>query len=270
MIEAFLNSVAVIDTEATSNKPAEAEMIELGVARYKVGSWEVNDSLFKPENAIPPACSTICNITNKMVENESTVKNSIDYILAVLDPVNTKYFVAHNAQYDMAVLNSNFRMAGLDFDVVSDLGKESWICTHRLARRLFKDEEEKISFGQNYLRYHFELNLDPKLYPHRAGNDAIVCAHVLVRLMELAIEKDLVDPDKNIGEQLSELSWAKVPVTAWPYGKHKGKAFGDLDDGFLRWAIINVTELDEESYNYNPDLAAAVEAEINNRPNFKL
>ena len=270
MIEAFLNSVAVLDTEATSNKPDEAEMIELGIARYKSGSWEVNDSLFKPTNPVPPSCSAICNITNAMVQNKPTVAESIEYIFNLLDLVDTKYFVAHNAQYDMAVLTTNFKQAGVDFNVIRDLGKESWICTHRLAKRIFKDSEDKMQYGQSFLRYHFELNLDPDLYPHRAGNDSIVCAHVLVRLMELAINIGLVDPNKEIGSQLSQLSWERVPVKVWPYGKNKGKKFEDLDDGFLRWAILNVNDLDENSFSYNPDLAVAVEAEVNNRPKFKL
>lgn len=269
MIERFLNSVAVLDTEATSNNPNEAEMIELGVARYDVGSWKVNDSLFKPLKSIPPACSEVCNITDLMVKDKKTVADSIDYIFDLLDPLNLEYYVAHNAQYDMAILNSNFKQVGVDFDVIRDIGKEKWICTYRLAKRLFKDDE-KMSLKQTYLRYHFDLNLAPDLYPHRAGHDAYVCAHILVKLMELAIEQNLIDADEDIGAQLSKLSWDKIPVKVWPFGKHKGKPFSDLDDGFLRWAIINVNDLNEESYSYNPDLAEAVEAEINTRPNFRL
>jgi len=270
MIESFLNSVAVLDTEATSNKPDEAEMIELGIARYTSGSWKVTDSLFKPIKPIPAVCSAICNITDEMVKNKPTVSEAIEYIFEILDPINTKFYVAHNAQYDIAILNAMFKRIDIDFNIERDIGKSSWICTHRLAKLLFKDSEEKMSFGQSFLRYHFELNLDPDLYPHRAGHDAIVCAHVLVRLMEEAINQNLIDPDKNIGNQLVELSWARVPVETWPYGKHKGKKFSELDDGFLRWAIINVNDLDEASYSYNPDLAAAVEAEIADRPNFQF
>lgn len=269
MIEAFLNTVAVVDTEATSNKPDEAEMVELGVARYKGGTWEVNDSLFKPTNRIPPQCSAVCNITDAMVKDKPTVLKAVDYILGVLDPIDTKFYVAHNAQYDIAVLNSNFKRIDLDFNIERDIGKSSWICTHRLAKRLFA-EKEGVQFGQSFLRYYFNLNLDPSLFPHRAGNDALVCAHVLVKLMEEAISQGLIDPDKDVGSQLADLSWAKVPLKVWPYGKHKGKKFSDLDDGFLKWAILNVNDLDESSYSYNPDLAAAVEAEVSSRPNFQL
>ncbi len=270
MIESFLQSVSVIDTEATSNDPNSAEIIELGVARYKHGSWEVNDTLFKPISSIKPACSAICNITDRMVEDKLSFKDSLELVFNLLDPTETKYYVAHNAVYDIAVLNSNFKQAGIDFDVERDLGKDHWICTFRLAKRLLASKANEVEYGQNFLRYYFGVNVDPSLSLHRAGNDSLICGHVLIALLELAIQEGLVDPDKEIGSQLSSLSWDSIPLKTWPYGKNKGKAFSELDDGFLKWAILNVNDLDEKSYSYDRDLAAAVEAEVNNRPRFKL
>lgn len=267
MIEAFLNSVAVVDTEATSNKPDEAEILELGVSRYRNGTWETNSSLFKPTIPIPFASSAMCNITDKMVRSKPSFAESVEYAFALLDLLNTKYYVAHNAPYDMKVLNSNFNRVGVDFDVERDLGKDSWICTYKLAKRVLVDVDN-IQYNQNYLRYYYGVEVDPDLYPHRAGHDTIICAHLLVKLMEDAINKGLVDPDRDIGLQLATLSWERVPVNTWPFGKNKGRKISELENGFLRWAIMNVSELDESSGNYNPDLAAAIETEINNRPNF--
>lgn len=269
MIEAFLNSVAVVDTEATTANPLTAELIEIGVARYKFGSWEVNDSLFKPDIAIPVECSAVCNVTDAMVVDKPTMLESVDYIFNLLDPINTKYYVAHHAPYDMDVLSANFKRIGVDFNVERDLSKNSWICTRRLAQKVLADKEG-IQFNQSFLRYYFKLNLDPSLYPHRAGNDAIVCAHILVKLMEEAIVQGLIDLDLDIGKQLSELSWAALKIDKWPFGKHKGKKLSELDDGFLKWAVLNVDLLNATSPNYNSDLAKAVEAEINTRPSFKM
>lgn len=270
MIESFLNSVAVIDTEATSNKPEYAEIIELGVSRYKCGSWETSDTLFKPQALIPPTCSAICNITNHMVADSLSFTESISFVFDLLDPINTRYYVAHNAQYDIAVLNANFKRADVDFNIERDLGKDSWICTFRLAQRILGRDDKSVQFGQSFLRYYFQLNLDPLLFPHRAGNDSNVCAHILVKLIELGISKGMIDPTLDIGKQLANLSWAKIPVKKWPYGKHEGKLISELDDGFLRWAILHVNDLDEKSFSYDADLAAAVELEIAKRPAFKL
>jgi DNA polymerase III epsilon subunit-like protein len=267
MLYKFLSTVAVIDTEATSLEAKEAEIIELGVARYENNKWGYCDALFSASKPIPPGCSAVCNISNRMVKDKPLFSKSINYVIELLDFTNTKYFVCHNVRYDQSILNSNFKRAGVDFDFSSDLGQDSWICTYRLAKKLLV-KESSIEYNQQFLRYWFNLSVPENFPAHRAGSDALVCAHLLEKLVKYAIANDFIEENENIGAQLVKICWEPQVVSTWPFGKNKGKNISDLPNDFLKWAILNVDVLNDSAPAYDPDLAHAVEQEILKRPNF--
>ncbi len=46
--------------------------------------------------------------------------------------------------------------------------------------------------------------------------------------------------------------------SAEQFGKHAGEPFDQIDDGYLEWALTNMTKL-------SPALKRAIEAELHNR-----
>jgi hypothetical protein len=51
---------------------------------------------------------------------------------------------------------------------------------------------------------------------------------------------------------------AKEPKLTIPFGKHAGQSFDEIDDGYLEWALTNMTKL-------SPAIKRAIEAELHSR-----
>ena len=51
----------------------------------------------------------------------------------------------------------------------------------------------------------------------------------------------------------------KQPKHTFPFGKHAGKPFDQIEDGYLEWALTNITT------KLSPALKRAIEAELHNR-----
>ena len=82
-----------------------------------------------------------------------------------------------------------FSDMNLDFD-------KKWICTIKLVDRIYGSEVEMKNLS--YLRYRLDLDVDDSVIAHRADADVLVTAKLLEHLTAAAIEKELIDPTKNI------------------------------------------------------------------------
>lgn len=267
MIESFLRSVAVVDTETTDREPEHADIIELGVTRLGTdGNWQTVDCLFGSKEDIPPAASAVNNISNKMIAGKATFIESTKTALELLDIENTSYFVAHNVQFDLAVFNANFKRADMTLGLFAGEKKTRWLCTYRLALKLVKGDG--VSHSQQFLRYYLNLDIDDSevgSVPHRAGFDSYICAHLLMKLVELAIEQGKVNPNEELGPQLVSLCWDHQPITAWPFGKYKDQPLSDIPLDYYSWALDNMDSLNKTHYRYDEDLAEAVRKELEKR-----
>jgi DNA polymerase III epsilon subunit-like protein len=173
--------------------------------------------------------------------------------------------VAHNVNYDRKALKTAFQRMNSETDVELCNDARRWICTWRLSKHILTHNFNDIQYGLGYLRYRLDLPIDDSLRAHRADIDTIVCAALLEKLIDLAIEYNQIDQHLPIGPQLNELCWSFIPITTWPIGKHRGTLLTDLDNDYYVWALGNLPRLDGNNSEYDADLAESVRIVLSKR-----
>ncbi|CAN0619041.1 DNA polymerase III subunit epsilon [Burkholderia multivorans] len=119
-----------VDLETTGGSVAEHRITEIGVVEVGplgVSTWT---SLVNPGQAIPPFIQQLTGITDSMVRDAPAFAALAP---ALLERLDGKLFVAHNASFDRGFLRAEFERAGLAFN-------PDVLCTVRLSRALFPRE----------------------------------------------------------------------------------------------------------------------------------
>ncbi len=248
--EDFLQSCLILDTETTGKDYKTAEIIEAGFVIREGDSWTIFQELHKPPSGVvPPMVESICYITTEMVEDKPTFLSSKDTFQSVVDGFNTGYLVAHNHFYDMKVLVNH----GVD------TSNHNWICTWRMAKKLFNGVDSIESTSLPYLRFALDLDVPITMYCHRAGNDSFMTAKLLEVMVDLMEESNLLDLNAPYGPQIA--FWAAQPIIydKMPFGKHKGEPMVNIPKSYWMWCIKNMDSLNEDAENFDPDLAASIE-----------
>lgn len=249
--EEFLNDCIILDTETTSKDYNIAEVTEMGYILRNGTDWQEFNELHKPYEPITPEVSAITNITNKMVVDAEYFDIAAQEFLDVVDAFEgAATLVAHNSFYDMKVLERY----GLDYP--------QWLCTMRIAKKLYHADDTVTAFNLPYLRYRFDV-LDPADHPgfvaHRASADALVTAHLLEIFVDEMIELGVLTEDAPYAPQIQ--AWLDEPIVfdTMPMGKHKGKKLVDVPMDYWNWALANMDSLNEKKENFDKDFAASVE-----------
>lgn len=168
----------VVDVEATAGSPAAGGRVtELAAIRMH-GGEEVDrfETLINPEEPIPESVTALTNITDEMVADAPRFAERVDEVRAMLEGA---VFVAHNAHFDWAFLQNEFRRCRsgrLDGDR---------ICTLRLARRLHPELERR---NLRALADYYSIALEGW---HRAGPDARATADLLLRFLDRLAEEGI-------------------------------------------------------------------------------
>jgi len=166
---------AVVDVETTGSRPGRGDRV-VEVAVVAVDGGEIHlayETLVNPGRPLPPFVRSLTGLDDEMLRDQPEFADVADALLAALAG---RVFAAHNARFDWAFLQAEFRRAGGR----ALLGPR--ICTVRLARRLVPDLGSR---GLDQVTRYFGI---PVARRHRAGGDALAAAAVLVRLIELARE----------------------------------------------------------------------------------
>mgnify|MGYP001608867362 CR=1 FL=1 len=239
-----MSKLIFFDTETTGNTEKDF-LIQIA---YKVGN-ETFTGLYKPEIKIPPEASAVHHITNKMVADKISFKESDDIskIKKLFEDENS-VIVAHNASFDFAMI----RKEGID--------PKNFICTLRVARYL--DKEEKIEkYNLQYLRYLLEIEVDGTA--HDALGDVLVLEKLFERLKEKMIEEvpTEIGIPTQVGKKLTEQEAIEkmIEISSHPsllhtfkFGKHNGIRIEDViktDRGYLQWLLdqkLNGDGIDED------------------------
>lgn len=105
---------AVFDCETTGTDPDRDEIVSLALAILDRDGSEIDrfGSLVRPSRPIPEEASAIHGIRDVDVADAPTFIELADRLLELLD---RRVFVAHNARFDLAMLCSAFRAAGLEY-----------------------------------------------------------------------------------------------------------------------------------------------------------
>ncbi len=229
------------DTETTGNTENDF-LIQIA---YKIQN-ETFNGLYKPENKIPPEASAVHHITNKMVADKPSFKDSGDQnkIKELFEDDNS-IVVAHNASFDLMIIKKE------------DIKPKKFICTLRVAREL--DKEGKIErYNLQYLRYLLEL--DVEAIAHDAMGDVLVLEKLFDRLykkIQEEIQKDPLAPkgtppsqagEDPVIEKMVEISSHPSILRSFNFGKHLGKKIEDVlktDRGYLEWLLAQKLESDQ-------------------------
>lgn len=246
----FLDQCLCLDTETNSNDYKVAEVVESGYAHRVDGEWVYHQELYEPVNPIPPKVQSVTYITNEMVKGKDIFTHNSDAYVKKISEYGDGYYVAHNAKFDMMVLANN----GIN------LKESKWICTYRLAKKIFEDMPEIEETNQPYLRFALGLDVDPSLHCHRAGVDCLVTGKLLETLVLFMEDMGLIDVNQPYGEQVYEYSTSPIIYKRFPFGKHKGELISDIPHSYWRWAMEKTDWFNEDADSFDPDLVASINA----------
>jgi len=223
-----MKKIIFFDTETTGN----TEKDYLCQIAYKTGD-ESFVGFYKPPIKIPPEASAVHHITNKMVENELSFKESDDKekIKTLFEDENA-VVVAHNVQFDLMIIKKE----GIE--------PKNFICTLRLARHL--DPEGKIErYNLQYLRYLLELDVEATA--HDALGDVLVLEKLYEHLKNKLIEQENLDEAQAV-EKMIEISSHPSLFKFINFGKHNGKEIKEIakiDKNYLEWLLKQKEESDQ-------------------------
>jgi exodeoxyribonuclease X len=265
MRNTFLKSISVLDTETTNLIPEKAEIVELAGAFYDGNTWKVTGQFFGAKNGIPPEASAKNHISKRMIAGLPTFVEQVSRAKEIMNWEKARYFVAHNCSYDQAVLSSAWVSASCNLDVIKTQDTGNWICTHRLAKQLIPHDFKDMQYNLSFLRYKLDLPVPDEMPSHRADADTFICAVLFEFLVDYAIAQNLVKDGPTLGEEIHRLCWKPFTVTAWPFGKNKGKTFKEIPTDYYMWALGNLSCLDEKHRDFDRDLAENVRIELESR-----
>lgn len=216
-----MKKIIFFDTETTGNEPKKDFLCQLA---YKT-SDQTFCELFKPEIIIPPEASAITHITNKMVADKTSFKQSGNYgTIKLLFEDPNSIVVAHNAKFDIAIIEKE------------DIIPKNFICTLRVARYL--DKENVIpQYKLQYLRYYLDIEIEAEA--HDALGDVLVLEKLYERLLDKIMKEENITEEKAI-ERMIEISSKPSLMYMFNFGKYNGKTIADIarvDSGYLEWML---------------------------------
>jgi DNA polymerase III subunit epsilon len=164
----------VVDLETTGGAPGGGQIIEIGACRMVGPRIEQTfQTLVRPWSRIPRFVSTMTSITNEMVRAAPPVEEVLPAFRRFLGDA---VLVAHNAQFDSAFLDFEFRrLFGIGL-------RNPVLCTLRLARRLLPSMRRR---GLDAMAEHFGLSTAGR---HRGWGDARMAAELLSIFIDMAAQ----------------------------------------------------------------------------------
>lgn len=168
-----------------------------------------------PERDIPPEARAVHHLQTPDFEFASSQKEAF----TALERMAPDYWVAHNAKFEQAFFK----------------GEAPWICTYKVALRVWPDAPAHTN---QVLRYwlNIKLNQDLAMPPHRAGPDAYVTAHILLKAYESG--------SASI-EDMARWSDGPPLLPKVTFGKHRGSRWEDVPLDYLDW-IVNKSDMDND------------------------
>lgn len=268
----FIRSIIVLDTE-TTGVDDDAHIIELSMSFPQTINEDIDSitnytSRYNPGVEVPPEASAVHFISTEDLVNEKTYESDLPTIDMLMSQEYTKYYAGHNVQFDQRMVNENNLKYRSELPEYL-MDNSRWICTMKLAKKLFAENKEYANMTLSYLWYKFGLyrSVPRPVNAHAAKDDVFMCYQVLVKLIEICIQEGHIDPAQDIGPQLSTFVNTPIRYTVMPIGKHKGTLMKLVPMDYIIWMIGNSDVLNEAQPNYDVDLAFTIMSEYNERAN---
>ncbi|MEL4308269.1 exonuclease domain-containing protein [Joostella sp. CR20] len=179
---------AILDIETTGGKYNEEGITEIAI--YKFDGHKVVDqfiSLVNPEKDIQPFVVKLTGINNEMLKSAPKFYEVAKRIVEITEDAT---LVAHNAQFDYRILQTEFKRLGYDFQRKS-------LCTVELAKELIPNQP---SYSLGKLVRSLGIPVSDR---HRASGDAQATVKLFKMLLEKDAEKNIVQSNiraENIGQ----------------------------------------------------------------------
>jgi DNA polymerase-3 subunit epsilon len=174
----------VVDLETIGGRPGPGTITEIGA--YRMEGPRMTDSfatLVRPRGPISPFVTRLTSITNEMVADAPPIERVLP---AFRDFLGDAVMVAHNAQFDFAFLDFEFRR-------VFGMGlKNPVLCTLRLSRRFAPSLRRR---RLDALAEHFGLSTEGR---HRGLGDARMAAELLSIFLDAAAQSGINRVDRLI------------------------------------------------------------------------
>jgi DNA polymerase-3 subunit epsilon len=186
-------SYVVVDVETTGTSPWRGDRItEIAAIVVRDGVVaERFETLVNPERSIPPMITSLTHINWEMVKDAPRFRDICEQVVSVLQG---HVFVAHNVDFDWRFVTAEIQRA------TGQRLSGRRLCTVRLARRVLPQlRSRRLDSVANY--YGVEI-----LARHRAGGDAVATAHVLIRLLDEARDRECrcwVDLQRLLNESMA-------------------------------------------------------------------
>jgi DNA polymerase-3 subunit alpha (Gram-positive type) len=160
----------VFDIETTGLDAGLDAIIEIGAVIVEDGEIrERYASFVNPGRAIPEKIRKLTGIDDSMVRDAPPIETVLPEFLRFAGDAP---FVAHNASFDTGFIAAASRRLGLN-------GQRPSLDTLSLSRQLVP---ELRGHKLNHLTRHFNVELENH---HRAVDDALACAHVMLHLFDM-------------------------------------------------------------------------------------
>ncbi len=203
----------IIDTETCGLQGGVVEVASVDIVNGKI----VNpmSDLVRPDRPISYQAMAIHKITEEMVADKPWIEDVIPRYHG------SPYYVAHNASFDQRIL--------------PELPDSEWICTVKLARRLWPGI--KYSNMGLYKSLKLEVETPAGLHHHRALFDCYITAALLIRIM---------DESGWTPDQMVTITGRPALVKTMAFGKYRGEPIAEIadkDPGYLRWMLNNIKKL---------------------------
>ncbi|MBV8774338.1 MAG: GIY-YIG nuclease family protein [Deltaproteobacteria bacterium] len=186
----------VVDLETTSGRPLPGSIIEIGA--YRMRGRRIVDafqSLIKPQMRIPRFVARLTSISEEMVIAAPAIEDVMPRFRAFLGDA---VMVAHNAQFDHAFLDFEFRRL-FGIGLLNPV-----LCTLRMARRLLPSIRRR---RLDLLAEHFGLSTAGR---HRGLGDARLAAELLSIFLEIASQSGLNRLDRLLDQYSRGLSGRRI------------------------------------------------------------
>ena len=170
-------SFCVIDLETTGGNPKKDRIIEVGMVRVRNRKIaEQKSFLINPLIQIPDFIQRLTRITQKSVKDSPLIEDVIDEIIKF---IGEDIIVAHNTSFDVPFLNGTLKNLSK-----SEL-ENKVICTNVMTKHLIP---EILNSNLNYMSRLFNIGHSKA---HRAHDDALATAHLLIIYLSIFTEKGI-------------------------------------------------------------------------------
>jgi len=168
---------AIIDIETTGGKYNEESITEIAIYRYHNNKIvDQFSSLVNPQKQIQPFVEKLTGINQKMLITAPKFHEIAKRIIEITDK---SIIVAHNAQFDYRILQTEFIRLGYRFKLKS-------ICTVKLSKEIFPNLK---SYKLGKLVKSLGIPIKNR---HRARGDALATLKLFELLLKMDINKEIL------------------------------------------------------------------------------